>query len=827
MNLLANTVVAWARQHRVLVLGLAVVVLLVSPAGISRLRFDTDVLSLLPTQGRAIPAFREFLRLFGGVDHLYVVFTAPPGHRIDEYRQQTAAWGEALRGIADVGRVDLGTPDNGTHWTWLADRQLLLLTGPRLDAAIARLQPSGMRESLLSSRALLAVPSREVADLVRHDPLGLLTLLRDELGRVPGLDVGAGADGYTTADGRRRLIVARPVRPPYDAAFSRSLFAQLDDLRRRLDAAPREDESDDGPIPAMTVEFAGGHRIAIETEELVRRESITNSVGSLALILPLLFAAFRSVWLVTVGAIPSVLSLILVLSALGFSGATLSAAAAGAAAMLFGLGIDGVVLLYATHRSVLAAGASDRQMNSRLGAASASMLLGMWTTAATFYGLMLVDFPSLTQLGTLLGHSMAVCGILTLLLVPALLPRRRQGRVPRAVLMPGMARAILKRRRMLLVGAAGLTLVLGLAATRVKVNPTLEKLRSVSAGAQLEEQIARSFGLPGEAYMLLDRGPDLEALLRQNEALTATLAARVPGVAVQAPTMLLPSRARQEAVLATLQRQLPDPRSMVEALQETAGSAGFMPNALAPFVARLPRLAQSGLSITLDGYAQHGAADMLERFVRRDRGDWVLATYVFPRTPSEVSALEQAIAASGGTARLTGLPLVNRELSAAFVPQFLKGLALGTVAVVLLILFTFRAWQLSFLALVPTAVGLLWAAGLLALLGAELDLFAMFAVVTFVGIGVDYGVHLVHRFQETGDVEIALAELAPVILVAGGITACGYGMLVTSAYPPLQSMGVVSIVSVISLIAASVVVLPLLLATLCSDDRDRRAHSGL
>ena len=50
---------------------------------------------------------------------------------------------------------------------------------------------------------------------------------------------------------------------------------------------------------------------------------------------------------------------------------------------------------------------------------SKSMLLGMWTTAATFYGLMFVDFPSLQELGRLVGHSMVVCGLATLFLVPA------------------------------------------------------------------------------------------------------------------------------------------------------------------------------------------------------------------------------------------------------------------------------------------------------------------------------------------------------------------------------------------------------------------------
>ena len=51
----------------------------------------------------------------------------------------------------------------------------------------------------------------------------------------------------------------------------------------------------------------------------------------------------------------------------------------------------------------------------------------------------------------------------------------------------------------------------------------------------------------------------------------------------------------------------------------------------------------------------------------------------------------------------------------------------------------------------------------------------------------------------------------PVILVAAAITVLGYGTLVTSSYPPLRSIGVVSAVSVATLAVASVLVLPALL----------------
>ena len=62
------------------------------------------------------------------------------------------------------------------------------------------------------------------------------------------------------------------------------------------------------PRPPLIVQFAGGHRIGLEAEAVVKRESIVNGVGSLALILPLLLLVFRSLRLVAIGALPSALS---------------------------------------------------------------------------------------------------------------------------------------------------------------------------------------------------------------------------------------------------------------------------------------------------------------------------------------------------------------------------------------------------------------------------------------------------------------------------------------------------------------------------------------
>jgi predicted exporter len=805
-------ILSWSRRHRTLVAVATIALVLASLGGMQRLTFDTDVLSLLPRDGRVIPAFRSFLASFGSLDQLYIVFSAPAGQSIADYDDEVDAWIDALRRAPEIARVDSGTVDTSRDFEWLADRQLLLLGDPALRRALARFSEAGMTPAIADRRSLLAVPSPGIAQLVRQDPLGLFDLMREQLGgSQAGLNIGITEGGYLTSDGRRRLVIAQPKRPPYDAEFSRALFSRLEAIRTAIAARPHEAEPGDDTRAAVTVEFAGGHRIAIETEALVRRESISNTVGSLALILPLLFLVFRSPWLVAVGSLPSAISLLLVLGVLGVAGATLSAAATASAAMLFGLGVDGVVLLYVAYTRALDQGLAPDAAIDGLTGSSYSMLLGMWTTAATFYGLVFVDFPSLEQLGRLIGHSMVLCGLLTLVLVPATLPRTRGRRPARSLTMPGLAAWVQRHRVPILAGAALVTLALGLAATRLRINPTLDRLKSVSPAAALQEQLAPMFGLPGEVYVVLDEGPDLQARLSSNERVMSALAGRFPGLSRQPATALLPSQATQSRRAAIVAASGLSTAGVAAALTRAAGDTGFRPDSFDPFRARVPRLLDGSARLTFDAYHAHGLGDLLDRFIVKTPHGWLIASYIFPSSDAQAAAIGETIREVEPNATLTGLPLVNRELAERFLPQFVRGLAIGTIIVVAIVVWAFRDWWLSVLALLPTAIGLVWAAGLLALAGTELDLFALFAVVTFVGIGVDYGIHLVQRYRERGEAAPAIEELAPVILVAAAITVLGYGTLITSSYPPLRSIGIVSAVSVAALSIASVVVLPALL----------------
>ena len=217
--------------------------------------------------------------------------------------------------------------------------------------------------------------------------------------------------------------------------------------------------------------------------------------------------------------------------------------------------------------------------------------------------------------------------------------------------------------------------------------------------------------------------------------------------------------------------------------------------------------------LTYDGLVQHNLTALVSRFVARVPKGYLVVVYLYPRAPGDIDRLNGLVATHAPSFQVTGVPPVNRELAERAIPQFLKGVTVGTLAVFLFIYFVFRSVRRSLLAFLPTALGFVWSAGLLALLGVELDLFSLFAAMTFIGIGTDYGIHVIYRYcvEGTRPMREVLTRTGTGVLIACATTLVGFGSLINSSYPPLHSFGITSVTTIASCLVASLLVLPALL----------------
>ena len=135
--------------------------------------------------------------------------------------------------------------------------------------------------------------------------------------------------------------------------------------------------------------------------------------------------------------------------------------------------------------------------------------------------------------------------------------------------------------------------------------------------------------------------------------------------------------------------------------------------------------------------------------------------------------------------------------------------ALGLAFVVLLLAGRLRSLKDTLLCLLPVALAVLWTLGLMAALGLPLNPLNVFMVLMIIGIGSDYGIYMVHRMRERHSLD-QLAETARSVVLAGLTTIVGFGSLVTTHYPGLQSMGWMVVMGVAFSCATAVFVLPLL-----------------
>ena len=140
----------------------------------------------------------------------------------------------------------------------------------------------------------------------------------------------------------------------------------------------------------------------------------------------------------------------------------------------------------------------------------------------------------------------------------------------------------------------------------------------------------------------------------------------------------------------------------------------------------------------------------------------------------------------------------------------------AVLAVALLTLLVFRAVVPALLALVPLTIGAVWTLGAMGWLGVPLNAANLLLLPLIVGVGIDNGVYLVHRFREAtdgADVPLPLAPSAAKAITLASLTnVVGFGSLMLSSHRGIFSLGLVVAVAVVSLWVASVTTLPSLLA---------------
>jgi predicted RND superfamily exporter protein len=178
-------------------------------------------------------------------------------------------------------------------------------------------------------------------------------------------------------------------------------------------------------------------------------------------------------------------------------------------------------------------------------------------------------------------------------------------------------------------------------------------------------------------------------------------------------------------------------------------------------------------------------------------------------TASERVALAESITAAVPDALVTGwsqalvslIPWAQHELI-----TFGSAVAVIVLALLGVLYRNTRFWLLHIVSLLAAGAGTV---ATLKLFNLPINLLNVLAFPLMLGVGVDYGTHIILAVCEKGDTEENLAGVVKAIALSGLTTAAGFGALILARNPALSGLGALCGIGVIwCLLAAIFIVCP-------------------
>lgn len=167
---------------------------------------------------------------------------------------------------------------------------------------------------------------------------------------------------------------------------------------------------------------------------------------------------------------------------------------------------------------------------------------------------------------------------------------------------------------------------------------------------------------------------------------------------------------------------------------------------------------------------------------------------------------------------LTGMPVLEWDESLASQLDMQRATYFSLAGVAIVFVIGFGSWRLPLCAIVCLAISLIWTVGLAALVLGHLNLFSIAFGAILAGLGIDYAIHVLTRFQSLvhEDATISLPQAFETSIahcgcgiVSGALTtAVAFIAAVFTPFRGIAELGIITAIGVIVCMAVTLIVLP-------------------
>ena len=594
-----------------------------------------------------------------------------------------------------------------------------------------------------------------------------------------------------------RLMMVELVRDPLDedltaVSAGMSSYRQVERIVQGL-AGERSIEVHFGGVPA----------VAIQDQEATFQAITRLTPLSLLVVLMVLFFVEPRPLRLALIALPMLLSIAAALGAVALVFGQITFGEAFFGMFIFGLGVDYALHLVVRLREERARGLPlPEALHETVVGAGRGVVAGAITTVGAFLVIAMAPDPVARHLGISSAVGLLSCMLLMVTLLPAswLLLDRGDAEPPRQPLrLPGLESLCTwsVRQPKLVLALAGLIVLMSLAGSpRFRMESDLSRIfnrdvPAIAVGERVQDLFDANMSPWIVASPSLERAREVQAGFEADE-----LFVRVEGAASLFPGDLKSRTARlkeaaprvtasrrQLAAMAIMMPAAAPPRLLTSltVLERAANSGPPSFDDLPPEIAGLVRT-DDGAFLTF-AYSPYTGLD-----ANTFRAHRLRAERVDPGVASFATFVEAAVHAPWGMEVL-----------------------LGVLALVLLVLaIDQRNWRWMLLALLPATFGSAVTFGVMCWLDVGFSVMLVLVVPLIIGLGVDDGIHVVHRMREDDALppDVATCSVGRAIVMTTLTTCASFSVMMFSNHPGMESMALCLLCGLPLCLLASVTLIP-------------------
>lgn len=646
---------------------------------------------------------------------------------------------------------------------------------------------------------------------------------------------------FTSKDGRKLVVMLSPAQSSENIGYSLKAYEALVEIVGK----GRE------RFPDVRAGLTGSVPIVAEQYYIILRDLFLTNTVSMALVVTIFSIGFGSIFYALLMIIPLMSGLLWAFGFAYLYRGTITMTTSVFGAILTGLGIDFAAHLLSRFNDEREKGKSvEEAVRASVEGAGKGIITGAVTTSAAFYTLIVAYHKGVEELGIIAGTGLLLSMLCMLLIVPSLLILIGNKRIfMKRIRLPQIeslvAEKIIRHPYIFLFGFTGVSFFFLWSSTRIAFDNNFRNLMPKGMKAlEVVDEFEKGFGR-GTDYGLItaDTMEEAREIVRKLESDSMKTIALVESISKFIPE----DQEKKRDLLAPMQELLKplhpeDPRriewrcdramlnsyiegfkkmrDMALALKQLSIAGGYFEGE-----DESEKLKRNFEEI-IEKLEKEGNPDLLSHLNRIHIREFHNSFLDLKRAASpDLLTLEKlpedirnTFTGKDGKFLIFAYPSGSVWVSKKFMGEFVseirsvkedafgvpvifyfqterilsdleRSAVLAFFVVLLLVFMDFRNVFNTVISLIPVIFGALWMLGMMPILGLKFNFINVGIVALILGMGIDYGVHFLHRFIQEGSALMAISKTGRAVFISALTTMAGFGAVMLAKFKGLNSMG--------------------------------------